>query len=809
MIKEIRLSEAGQPLTAAVEFIPSAALPPAKLISPRLLALVARLDEITGTDCLPVLRLLAPFGDVTGLGLPANGRAKPLVCELAEHFARRTVLPEMTASLDELGQALKSLPILRLFPELAELPGADDNILWSTHAKLIGAGAYPFLAADLQIGLVTALNRTGWVQSKAAAKSLDARLTGVLRIFPLLPTEALATALRTREAVACGDLIWRTANSLSRIKTETLSGVPGQELSLRPETRRSYFIDSCRLLNHPEWAATIELETPLGENANNSATHQSWKKFMAEDDDLPESDLAPDRFRVRHLEKVERQVSRRLHPGTTLEEAAACPVEHPGLTIYGEELAVMREYHHPLAWNAAHPSEVAALLALFYKPRQRLDALNDERLGIRTAILSLYLTGRSLEWLLRVEVGRWPEVESSDYKLPAPRYVPERDSILYWPEAIPDLPTHTEHSADLFEPVSPVWVLPLPEPLVPWWRELARRRSEGSRILAVTAQQVNQALQDATVILRKRAPNLPALTEGRLRAGYTALIEQDGQLDPLLAAFISGQWRTSLRVPLFYTTVRLELLTKRYRAAVRKMWEVLRQVEPELPDVPSLPLPDWPELSFGSPYFPKQNVLCRAVQTIQAAIDGATNAEDRHNALTLKALYGLALLGGLRISEAGHLRAVDFDWEVIWQGQSLLWLILSETKGNRWTSAGRILPLTEILAPLLKQLLPKEAHAPAFYFLSKGRRLPATREEIRRQIDRLGAPFPRWHAGRHNLRTFLLERGLPFDAINAVLGHQSAGRELFNLYCPGAAGEAWCAFWPLAAELARSLGWKE
>ena len=48
----------------------------------------------------------------------------------------------------------------------------------------------------------------------------------------------------------------------------------------------------------------------------------------------------------------------------TLEEATAGPVEHPGLAIYGEELAVMWEYHHPLAWNAAHTNEVAALLAL-------------------------------------------------------------------------------------------------------------------------------------------------------------------------------------------------------------------------------------------------------------------------------------------------------------------------------------------------------------------------------------------------------------------------------------------------------------
>ena len=135
------------------------------------------------------------------------------------------------------------------------------------------------------------------------------------------------------------------------------------------------------------------------------------------------------------------------------------------------------------------------------------------------------------------------------------------------------------------------------------------------------------------------------------------------------------------------------------------------------------------------------------------------------------------------------------------------WVVLPETKGNRWTSAARIVPLHVCLLPLLRELLPDDVQAPAFSFWTQGRLVSADKGEIRRRLAELDVPFPRWHAGRHLLRTFLLEQGLLFDATNAILGHQSAGREMFNPYLPGNPGEAWRAFRLLSDELARQLGW--
>jgi hypothetical protein len=107
----------------------------------------------------------------------------------------------------------------------------------------------------------------------------------------------------------------------------------------------------------------------------------------------------------------------------------------------------------------------------------------------------------------------------------------------------------------------------------------------------------------------------------------------------------------------------------------------------------------------------------------------------------------------------------------------------------------------------LRELLPDASQSPAFSFRTQGRLVQADKGEIRRRLAEHDVPFPRWHAGRHLLRTFLLEQGLPFDATNAVLGHQSAGRELFNPYLPGDPGEAWHAFRLLSDRLAPQLGW--
>ncbi|MGH2520891.1 MAG: hypothetical protein ACRDH2_00170 [Anaerolineales bacterium] len=792
----------------ATPFIPQATLPPEAMISPRLEAVATSLGGTIGwpnrqADILLVLRLLCPFGDSTGLALSAPEQPAPLVCTLAAHFARQANRLDEVPFLDTLGLRLQNDVARQAFPELFQRPGPNANVLWGTHAQLASTPTYRLLAIDLQGGLIAALARTGWMWTAAAAKSMDAMITSALRIIPRLSAEVLAQALASHDPFACGKVIREAACDLTYLRHP--------DRLLPRATQLGYMRDCCRLLNHPEWVSTEMGDAPLGEGNDTVRSHRGWG-WQFDDDDPPETEAAPDRFRERHLEKLEREVRRQVSPGAALDEVDT-DLGISGLLIYGEELAVLREYPHPLAWHAAHPNDIAALVGMIFRDTApsgsfAITRLSTEKLLLRTALLTLCLTGRTLDWLLQVRVGDWPDPAACLPSMP-PCYVPAYDAIVYWPEAIPELPTQPEQTADLFEPVSPVWVLPLPDPLLHWWRELAHRCAKGERALTLTADQVEDALKSATSVLREKTPNMPALTQGRLRAAHTALMERDGQLDPLLAACISGQWRTSLRVPLFYTTLSLPLLADRYRAAARRVWTVLRQTRsvPQLPDAFGGTPTALPELRVGSPYYPRLAVVRQAVQILRDAVAQAISNEDRHNAKTLLALYGLSLLMGLRISEAASLQTVDFDLRATWQREALPWVVLPETKGNRWTSAARIVPLPDCLLPLLRELLPDDLQAPALSFRTQGRLVAADKGEIRRRLAEVSVPFPRWHAGRHLLRTFLLEQGLPFDATNAILGHQSAGRELFNPYLPGDPGKAWRPFRLLSDRLAHELGW--
>jgi integrase len=298
----------------------------------------------------------------------------------------------------------------------------------------------------------------------------------------------------------------------------------------------------------------------------------------------------------------------------------------------------------------------------------------------------------------------------------------------------------------------------------------------------------------------------PPLTEARMRNSFLAQIVEIGGLDLLLAGMVSGSWRFSLRTPLFYTTLSKRMLAQRYRQAVQNLWEQYRVYAPELAPWPETVKAEAPSGYQGSPYLPQQKVMKRVVETLQEMASQEPDLEVRHNAKTLLVLYGLSILCGLRISTAGRLQAGQFDIRATWQGQPMPWLVLDSTKGNRFTSAARIVPLPGILLPLLAELLPDESSGNAFYFNSNGERHPADRQSIIAQLKTLHMPFPRWHAGRHLLRSHLMEREMAFDEINAILGHQSAGRELFNPYLPTDVFGCWSKYKTLAGDLADNLG---
>jgi integrase len=779
------------------DFIPAEALPPETNVTPAINTLAGtlrrRLDlPDTDSTILTVLRLGAPYGNVTGLALNLPGYSRAWVCLLAEFFAHRAGRSSASPGLRRLSDELRADVLLGDFPTLKHPPRRNANILWDVHSQLATTPAYALLAGDLYLGLTAAVARTGWSNHPRAIKSLDAMVTSVLRLVPRLDAARLQAALAEFDEEACAQIVREAALCLP------YESHPNRLLPVA--TQLGYLRDCCRLLNHPRWAEASISSAPLGFGvATVTSTRRDW---MDDDDDPPEFDAAPDRFRERHLRALEKKVRVDLAPGSSLDDLAAEVEKGHGRFFYGEELAVMREYPNLIAWHTAHLNDLLALLRWIFDERARSATSQ----ALRTLLLTLCLTGRSSEWLTKVELGEWPAADAFGPQSP-PRYVPECAAIVYWPDAIPALPTEPQHAADLFEVVSSYCVLPLPELLIPRWQALAQGRATGERLLPLTASQVNEALRAATQLLRRNMPNRPALTVGRLRSAFTALMESEAGLDPILAAFISEQWRPSLRVPLFYTTVTAEQLAGRYRAATARVWEILRKTDPRLPAPPMLALPPLPDIRMGSPYLPKLDVVRAAIQSLHQAIVMARNDEARHNALTMLALYGLSILCGLRISEAAHLSVAQFDLDVVYGGLPLPWLMLPETKGSRWTTAARIVPLPKVLLPLLRQLLPANRQALAFSLIQRGRHVHADQDQIRRELATYQVPFPRWHAGRHLVRTVAVNAGVPFAVINAVLGHQSAGCELLNPYLPGNLLETWRCYLDFADRLAELVGW--
>ena len=187
----------------------------------------------------------------------------------------------------------------------------------------------------------------------------------------------------------------------------------------------------------------------------------------------------------------------------------------------------------------------------------------------------------------------------------------------------------------------------------------------------------------------------------------------------------------------------------------------------------------------------------------------ADTPSERHNLRTLLALYGLAVGCGLRISEAGSLQCWQIDLDATWNGQPLPWIMLPDAKGNRFTTAARLVPIPDPPIPLLRSLLPGDRQVPAFTFRRGDRQQAVSPASIRQHLNRLELPFPRWHAGRHLLRTHLMLQGLEFDVINMVMGHQSAGREVFNPFTPDWTRRGYAAFRHSAARLLHSLGFPE
>jgi hypothetical protein len=753
-------------------------MPPESNVQPIMRELAAMVAKKSGRQIEPefvvdILRLTQPYGEV--LGSAQCIQTLPVGCFLAAQAADRADCPDTKEYIRAIGRSLNDDGLIDSYPDIRRRPSQGRNTLLHVHLTLGGSQVYARVALDLQRGILKALEKTAWNQSPRASKTLSALISGLLRVVPLLPEREFSESWDSGDPMRCAGIIGETIRSLPRLR----GGAREQPLSVG--TERAYLRDIALLLNRPEW---LEYESTLGGMGGS---------ILGE----PEEEIEADHARA-FFDTAERTV-RELDPGASLEPTYWEPSTRE--FALSSDRAVLEEYPTLIRYSATPPNVAADILREILSLKENRD---QRRLKNRTYILSLLLLGRSEEFLRRITVGSWP---SEGEAVKNPRYIPEKDCVVYDPaDCVRGLPTAPRDRKPSYTPVSPFWVLPLPAPLRPFWQDLAAGR--GGEWLFEGVDEGDAPFRAVTEWVRRKYPGAPAVTPARLRSAFTTLMLCKGRMDPLLAAFVSGQWRISHRAPLFYTTISSGLLCERFEEAVRRVWDFLRTIQPAIPDYDEtgggFPKRIW----MGSPFRPQSRAIRRMVSALQIQIRESTDEEETHNRKTVLLLFLLAVVGGLRFGEVSTLKAIHFDLALTCEGKPLPWLVIDHAKGNWFSTAARIVPLPPKLAGLAGSVVSADQNQPAFYFRENGRRLPATATMLHNRLEAIRSAI-HWHSGRHFLRSWLCAQGADFDLTNALIGHQGQGRELLNPHLPNRPWNAWREMGGWMEKLMDELGVEE
>jgi hypothetical protein len=89
----------------------------------------------------------------------------------------------------------------------------------------------------------------------------------------------------------------------------------------------------------------------------------------------------------------------------------------------------------------------------------------------------------------------------------------------------------------------------------------------------------------------------------------------------------------------------------------------------------------------------------------------------------------------------------------------------------------------------------------------RGTLVAVSEEKLSQLLKEFKVDFPRYHCGRHLLRSFLLVNGMSYIRINAIMGHEFAGWDPYSKYSNFGLLNCWRKYLGLADKLATELGW--
>lgn len=778
---------------------------------------------------------------------------RPLVCEALERIVCYTLHVDDLAStypivadlLERLATTLDKLAEQQEWRILRELPPPATNRVFDLHCQAAGYPAYRYLAGPLHFGLIAAIKYFQQATPEKQIHNQRAYTTGVRALLPVLKDEGLASALSslpdddTAIRGILDDAVWAYTGTDRKTRSRWVSSF--LDLLKRGFENRGY-VSRTGHRRRRRMYTTAELDPEA--DPPNIPQHTDWQEACARDARAID---APTLIGIALTESQE---------GEEGEETEAARVHRPW---YRDGHRVLELHPSPAMPAVFQVYEMAELYAATLQGN-RGDSLA-ERLdrASRFLLLDLLLhTGRPPEWLAALTLGERPTPAAI---LPAPLLDPD-GCIWHTPPKRIGIPKRLREEGEAgerarrehrqaYDPMTDCVPVPLTSRQRAYVRNYCTLRAKALAHGALPAQagldadkeagplllvadegrlrgwneaDTKRFLQELTAFMRSRHPGWLAVRAARFCLTFQAHYSTLG-LDPVYAFYISGHYRPELEMPLIYSRVWAGDMAEAYeqvQQALRLQIEGdYKRIAPDATDRDPLlwsfnrPLPPLhlDDLTFGSWHHP----LTANLQAILRGLEKLADSPDRetaHNAQMAYLALGLTCTTGMRPAEVCALlqRWVDLAANVI----------AVDGKSNYAWSANRLVPISEPLRRPLRWAQDQNGPKPAgnkserylLWLFEDGVPTAATVEALDGWLMEGGyrgglrdEEIPDWYSARHLFRSRALKQHLPYPVVNALMGHQVGGSELYHPLLEQDPLATLNAGRELARLIAAELGW--
>jgi len=728
--------------------------------------------------------------------------------------------------LVEMGQALMELAKTTRWQWLGARQGFKDNRILELHLELAGYPFHDAFGAHLHRGLVAKIRQLqeGGATPEKFAKNLCNTLTPAKALGPLVPREFIEALGEKPDRRALTDMLEEVASWLAGIRSSTRKDYVDKLVSLvfadaeREAYRPRPFVI---LRKRPYLYREAELDP---EKAGESASgHKAWKAAAeAQREELEEEPPGIDEIFLSLTSELPAEI-----PG--IEEMSLKAV---GRAVrFARSRIVLDRYHDTAAPGVLTIGEIAFLYgAILLRSKRGLE----EELNSAACLVALDMAlnlGWKFEDVVAIRLGR----EKGMY----PYLDRETGTLFFRPRAYVAIPERLlgkecederacreriaewERLSKAYVPVREIVQVSLSKVIFELVKGLTKLRNRALKafpappgitlnrgplfllaqrgILRAWGPEDTKAFfKELSSFLARWHPDWPSIRPSHLRKSFEAHYGDCG-LGRVPMFYISGIIRDEDEMPLRYSLVPSRWLAKKHQEAEREFRLRVLRAYREMAHRAHTPWPDlpWTEEAmnsfrlprkatyFGTWHHPYLQNVRKVLEELRLLVSDP-DPDTAHNALVTLAVFLLGALCGIRPFEAVNLKRAWLDFEA--------GMITVKGKDNFARESWRQVPLPGEIAPLLEHLTTKGSpgEALAFHMKAFGKPIRPTvglvNEWIVKAGDRAGLARDQIfdaYSLRHFFRTQAMLLGFDEETINALMGHQPAGRELFNPYREG------------------------